>query len=208
MAQLLGFGTGTVNFFGRYAYVGEGKGGFDAVAWTEQDEPQAASAAICSSSPIRTITGATSARTTAILKEAYHHDGEDILDLACAANISTPPTGPGGFEVFDVANIDNKGFSERITTAPGLAAGPAHLCPDQIRHERHAAQHPRRSIPLRTHRPENEEQPISPVYGYVFVTDRDEGLVMVNVGTLLDGDPTNNFFRDTEIIRFNPGGRA
>ena len=42
MAQLLGFGTGTVNFFGRYAYVGEGKGGFDAVVWTEQDEPQAA----------------------------------------------------------------------------------------------------------------------------------------------------------------------
>ena len=24
MTQLLGFGTGTVNFFGRYAYVGEG----------------------------------------------------------------------------------------------------------------------------------------------------------------------------------------
>ena len=26
MAQLLGFGTGTVNFFGRYAYVGAGQG--------------------------------------------------------------------------------------------------------------------------------------------------------------------------------------
>ena len=26
MTQLLGFGTGTVNFFGRYAYVGEGHG--------------------------------------------------------------------------------------------------------------------------------------------------------------------------------------
>src|SRR5262249_26253236 len=42
MAQLLGFGTGTVNFFGRYAYVGEGKNGFDAVVWTEREEPQAA----------------------------------------------------------------------------------------------------------------------------------------------------------------------
>src|SRR6267154_777571 len=42
MTSLLGFGTGTVNFFGRYAYVGEGKGGFDAVIWTEQEEPQAA----------------------------------------------------------------------------------------------------------------------------------------------------------------------
>ena len=36
LASLLGFGTGTVNFFGRYAYVGEGKGGLDAVIWTEQ----------------------------------------------------------------------------------------------------------------------------------------------------------------------------
>ena len=42
MTQLLGFGTGTVNFFGRYAYVGEGRDGFDAVVWTEQEEPQAA----------------------------------------------------------------------------------------------------------------------------------------------------------------------
>ena len=41
MAQLLGFGTGTVNFFGRFAYVGSGRDGFDAVAWTEREEPQA-----------------------------------------------------------------------------------------------------------------------------------------------------------------------
>src|SRR4029453_14966311 len=37
MAQLLGFGTGTVNFFGRYAYVGCGREGFNAVVWTEAD---------------------------------------------------------------------------------------------------------------------------------------------------------------------------
>ena len=42
MTQLLGFGTGTVNFFGRYAYVATGQDGFNAVAWTERDEPQAA----------------------------------------------------------------------------------------------------------------------------------------------------------------------
>lgn len=42
MAQLLGFGTGTVNFFGRYAYVATGRDGFNAVAWTEREEPQAA----------------------------------------------------------------------------------------------------------------------------------------------------------------------
>jgi hypothetical protein len=60
--------------------------------------------------------------------------------------------------------------------------------------------------PLRSHRPENQEQPISPVYAYVYVTDRFEGLVAVMAGTLLDGDPTNNFFHESDVTRFNPGG--
>src|SRR5213078_5179619 len=34
MTQLLGLGTGTVNFFGRYAYIREGKEGLHAVVWT------------------------------------------------------------------------------------------------------------------------------------------------------------------------------
>ena len=41
MAQLLLQGTNFVNFLGRYAYVGEGRHGFEAVAVTEHDEPQA-----------------------------------------------------------------------------------------------------------------------------------------------------------------------
>ncbi len=41
MAQLLLQGTNFVNFIGRYAYVGEGRDGFQAVAVTEHDEPQA-----------------------------------------------------------------------------------------------------------------------------------------------------------------------
>ena len=41
VAQMLGFGTGTVNFFGRYAYVGAEKHGLYGVVWTEREEPQA-----------------------------------------------------------------------------------------------------------------------------------------------------------------------
>ena len=41
MAQLLLQGTNFVNFMGRYVYVGEGRHGFEAVAVTEHDEPQA-----------------------------------------------------------------------------------------------------------------------------------------------------------------------
>jgi len=53
----------------------------------------------------------------------------------------------------------------------------------------------------------NEEQPISVIYAWVFVTDREEGLVMVSVGSLVDGDPQNNFLDKEKIIRFNPGGK-
>ena len=40
------------------------------------------------------------------------------------------------------------------------------------------------------------------MYGYLYVTDRDEGLILVPAGTLLDGNPLNNFLdRD---VTFNP----
>src|SRR5262249_2320628 len=76
--------------------------------------------------------------------------------------------------------------------------------------------------PLRTHYPEitkhpefgdiytgNEEQPISYIYAWVFVTDREEGLVMCSVGTLVDGNPDNNFLdsKSEKVIRYNPDGK-
>jgi hypothetical protein len=43
-------------------------------------------------------------------------------------------------------------------------------------------------------------------YAYVFVSDREEGLVIVNVATLVDGNPDNNFLKESETVRFNPNG--
>src|SRR5256885_3159746 len=40
LAQVLLQGTNFVNFIGRYAYVAEGKGGFEGICVTEWDEPQ------------------------------------------------------------------------------------------------------------------------------------------------------------------------
>src|SRR6185436_7779919 len=51
------------------------------------------------------------------------------------------------------------------------------------------------------------EQPVSPIYAWVFVTDREEGLVMVSAGRLVDGDPKNNFLDKEHIVRFNPDGK-
>src|SRR5206468_3022606 len=68
--------------------------------------------------------------------------------------------------------------------------------------------------PTRTQRPENQEQRIHPLYAYLYVTDRFEGLVVIGnpadspyragVATLLDGDPANNFLE--RALAFNPGG--
>jgi hypothetical protein len=68
--------------------------------------------------------------------------------------------------------------------------------------------------PTRSRRPENQEQPIHPLYAYLYVTDKYEGLVVIGnpagdpnrpgVATLLDGDPNNNFLK--RAVTFNPGG--
>src|SRR5947207_14266747 len=41
----------------------------------------------------------------------------------------------------------------------------------------------------------NEEQPIHPLYAYLYVVDKYEGLIVVNAATLLDGDPLNNYLK-------------
>jgi hypothetical protein len=202
MTQLLGFGTGTVNFFGRYAYVGEGHEGLHAVIWTEPDEPQAVIG-----SHLHKIAYPDNYRkhleAGSILKEAHEHSGHDIQDLVLRGEYLYTANGPGGFEVFDVANIDQKGFSERIVSAPVSPLGqrtrvntkfatsvalPSTLALD----------------PARERLPENEEQPIDLFYAFVYVSDREEGIVGSNVATLVDGNPDNNFLK--RDVTFNPDG--
>ena len=204
MASLLGFGTGTVNFFGRYAYVGEGHHGFHAVVWTEPDEPQAAIG-----SHLHKIAYPANYKNHvdggSLLTEAYEHSGKDIQDIWLRGEYLYTANGPGGFEVFDVANIDQKGFSERIVSAPVSPLGQRTRI-----HTKYATSIALPSTlaldPLRKHIPENEEQPIDIFYGYVYVSDREEGLVNVLVGTLVNGNPDDNFLRESETVRFNPNG--
>lgn len=218
MTQLLGFGNGSVNFFGRYAYVGAGKDGLYGVVWTEREEPQAAIGSYLQklAYPDNFKKHEDAGR---VLKEAHHHHAKEILDLTLRGEYLYTANGADGFEVFDVANIDHKGFSERIVTAPFSPLGqrtyirtkyatsvtlPSTLGIDPLR----------KPMPKTEMHPEfgeiytgNEEQPISLIYAWVFVTDREEGLVMVSVGTLVDGNPANNFLDKEKIIRFNPDGK-
>jgi len=202
MTQLLGFGTGTVNFFGRYAYIGEGHEGLHAVVWTEPDEPQAVIG-----SHLHSIAYPANYKKHldggSLLTEAYEHSGHDIQDIVLRGEYLYTANGPGGFEVFDIANIDQKGFSERVVSSPVSPLGQRTRI-----HTKYATSIALPSTlaldPARLHIPENEEQPIDLFYAFVYVSDREEGLVIPNVATLVDGNPDNNFLNDA--VRFNPNG--
>ena len=117
MAQLLMQGTNLVNFMGRYVYVAEGSKGFDAVTVAEHDDPPAVFGSdlqkIVYSKDYEEVGKASAAR----LHESDHHAG-NVLDLQLRGEYLYAALGKGGFRVYDVANIDNKDFSEKMTTAP------------------------------------------------------------------------------------------
>jgi len=215
MAQLLMQGTNFVNWIGRYCWVAAGEHGLEAVVVTELEEPQAVIG-----STLHALAYPDYYRehleNDRELEEAHEHPGKDIsetilkplfrpeiLQVQLRGEYLYAACGAGGLRVFDVAFIDHKGFSERITTAPvspfgqrffvrtqyaTAVAAPATIAPD----------------PTRQQRPENRESPIHAMYGNLYVADRYEGLVIVGAATLLDGDPTNNFLERS--LTFNPDG--
>jgi hypothetical protein len=227
MTSLLGFGTGTVNFFGRYAWVGAGKDGFYGVVWTEQEEPQAVIGSHLHKLAYPDNYRRHVEKHEGVLQKeqggqhlVHHHHGKEILDLVLRGEYLYTANGADGLEIFDVANIDQKGFSERIVTAPVSPLGqrtyvrtkyatsvtlPSTLGIDPLR-ERMTTNITVKGVGEVYNN--NEEQPISLIYAWIFVTDREEGLVMVGAGPLVDGDPTNNFLDDkSNVIRFNPDGK-
>jgi hypothetical protein len=58
---------------------------------------------------------------------------------------------------------------------------------------------------LPIHRPEKQEQRLHEAYRYGYMTDRVEGLIVVNVDTLADRNLRNNFLR--RAVTFNPDGQ-
>jgi hypothetical protein len=122
--------------------------------------------------------------------------------------------GEGGLRIYDVANIDNKDFSEKMTTAAVSPLGQRFYLP--TKYAQAVASPTTLGVdPLRAHDPANEEQSIHLMYGFLYVADKYEGLVIVGnpdlkskspgVGTLLDGNPSNNFLK--RALAFNPEGK-
>lgn len=236
LAQLFTQGTNFVNFMGRYVYVAEGSAGIEAVAVTERDEPQAVYGSRLHelAYPDEFAEFVKGGRE---LRESYHHDGKgalgwlgdgEILDVQHRGEYLYAARGSAGFYVFDIANIDNKGFSERFVTAPvsplggqklgfdtsyaTCIASPSTLAVDPAR--RRLSNDPAQPPAIGLDPPQpwhvNEEQQIHPLYAYLYIGDRDEGLILTFAGTLLDGDPTNNFLERATLAdgstAFNPQG--
>jgi hypothetical protein len=212
MTQLLLLGTNYMNFMGRYIYVATGKKGFEAIAVTEHDEPPAV---IGSDLQKLAYPGDYKKHVSnrSELKEAYGHAGSEILDVQARGEYLYAAMGKGGLRVYDIANIDDKDISQRTITAPVSPLGQHFYVP--TKYAMAVATPTTLGVdPLRTHRPENEEQPIHLIYGFLYVADKQEGLVVIGdpnfqsrspgVGTLLDGDPSNNFLK--RALAFNPNG--
>jgi len=215
LAQLLLQGTNFVNFMGRYVYVAADDG-LEVVVATEQTEPQAVFG-----STLQKIAYPTNyqefERGGSELKTAYEHVGNPrVLQVQLRGEYAYVAAGEGGLRVYDVAQIDQKGFSERITTAPvsrfgqkfwvktkyaTAVAAPTTLAVDPARwrvKSDGSMIDPASAAALSgsvRNQLVNQEQPIHPLYAYLYVVDKYEGLILVNAATLLDGDPLNNYLK-------------
>ena len=166
MAQLLMQGTNYVNFIGRYCWVAAGEHGFDGgrrhrarraagghrqhaaragLPRRLQEARRARRHAGARPRAPRHATSATSLRTRSRKPE--------VLQVQTRGEYLYAACGEGGLRVFDIAFIDDKAFSERITTAPVSPLGPAVLRADEVRHRRRRADARSAPDPTRTQHP-------------------------------------------------------
>ncbi|OGP09662.1 MAG: hypothetical protein A2048_03965 [Deltaproteobacteria bacterium GWA2_45_12] len=201
MAQTLLLGTNTVNFLGRYAYVGK-EDGFDAVKVTETDEPQAVIGSYLHQNAYPDNYKKHQLNKQKLTK-GYHHHGGEIKCLQLRGEYLYTAGGHEGLRVYDVANVDNKGFSEKTVTAPVSPLGQRTYV--NTKNATCVALPTNMPVdPTRKVIPENKEQgPMAAIYHYAFISDAEEGLIVVNVDTLVDGEPRNNFLKKDLVLNPN-----
>jgi len=228
MAQLLLLGTNYVNFIGMNAWTGL-EGGFEAVRVTEWDEPQAVLGSYLHRYAYpdywrlhveqngrelknwtrgKAFTDGLSGESNSMEEFANVHEGtrDRVGCLQLRGEYMFVAEGRGGFRVYDVASIANKGVSERILTAPFSPLGQ----------DTHVTTRNATCMALPTNQPiaptrstaelreMNQEQAFLPIYNYAAITDAEEGLILVNINTLADGEFRNNKLR--RAVTWNEGG--
>jgi len=205
MAQLLLFGTNFVNFVGLNTWAGL-EDGIVAAQVTEWDEPQA----VIGSYLHRYAYPDNFRRHEAdnrILQVGTGHGGGAANCVQMRGEYLFVAEGARGVRVFDIANVANKGFSQRVVDAPfsKLGHNPRLKTTDAscIALPTNQPIHPPRNDG-ELMRVDNQEQPVHPIYNYAVITDRVEGLILTNINTFSDGDLNNNFIE--RAATWNPGG--
>ncbi|MGJ8670438.1 MAG: hypothetical protein ACSHXK_13175 [Oceanococcus sp.] len=195
MAQLLLQGTGFVNFIGYNAWIG-GAGSIDAVQVTEWEEPQAVIGSYLHKYAYPDWYAEHQMKGRELSTAHSHGTADDVGCLQMRGEYLFVAQGEGGFEAYDISSIANKGFSQRIISAPFSALG----------HDTRVSTSDASCVALPTNQPinplkntgelmreVNQEQAFHPIYNYAVISDRKEGLILVDVNTLADGEPRNNF---------------
>ncbi len=205
MAQLLALGTNYINFVGFNAWVG-GEGEVTGIQVTEWPEPQAVIGSYLQKYAYPDWYAQHHARDK-VLQDGRSHTSGSVGCLQLRGEYLYAAAGREGLQVYDVASIANKGVSQGVLTAPFSPLG----------HDTRVATRDATCIGLPTNQPihparnqgelmrkDNEEQPFHPIYNYALVTDAQEGLILVDVNTLADGEPRNNFLK--RALTWNPDG--
>ncbi|MGQ0587805.1 MAG: LVIVD repeat-containing protein, partial [Gammaproteobacteria bacterium] len=205
LASLLGQGTDFVDFVGFNAWVGL-DGGVAAVPVTEWSEPQAVIGSYLHRYAYPDFFAQHELRGRA-LQGAKLHGAGTANCLQLRGEYLFVAEGKSGLRVYDAASIANKGFSQPLVTAPFSPLG----------HDTRVETKNATCVVLPTNQPiapqrnqgdlmriENQEQAFFPIYHYALVTDAVEGLIVVDVDTLADGEPRNNFL--ARALTWNPNG--
>ena len=229
ISQLLLLGTNFVNFVGLNAWTGL-ESGFEAVRVTEWEEPQAVIGSYLQKYAYPDFYRLHVERNRRELKEwtrgatfDKHLSGETdhnelfrnvvqgtkdrVGCLQLRGEYMFVAEGKGGFRAYDVASIANKGFSEPIVSAPFSPIGQdMHVsttnatCMALPTNQNISV---KRNDHIVKHIPENQEQAFRPIYRYAVITDSVEGLILVDIDTLSDGEFRNNFFK--RAVTWNAG---
>ncbi len=201
IATLLGLGANGANFVGTYAWIAEEGQGVRAVRVTEGDEPQPVIG-----SHLHSVLHPDSFQRFVArgrrLATSYAHRAPRARSVAARGEYLYAAEGRDGLRVYDIAAIDNKSIAQRIVLSPNSRLGQDTTLKTQDATYVHLPS----TVPMDLDRSVpavNQEQRPHPLYRYALVTDSKEGLILVDVNTFTDRDPSNNFIK--RAVTFNPG---
>ncbi len=205
MSQTLMYGTDFIDLIGYQLYAG-GNGEINAVTVTEWDEPQAVIGSYLHRYAYPDWFAAHNEKGQK-LKEGFQHSAGNTRCIQRRGEYLFTAEGNKGFRVYDVASIANKGVSQRIISAPFSPLGQD----SRVRTANATCMALPTTQPIHPDRNkgdlmrvDNQEQPFHPMYNYAYITDAEEGLILVDINTLSDGKPRNNFLK--RAVTWNPDG--